>query len=139
MHHVIVRLSGPDDVDQMKEWLTRARDGELFDVDVLTHASTFGLTAMRTVDGALGHIAVQQPLMLESYAPKPGLGPELAGMALARLTEYAIGEAYRRDAGELYVLSRDVDTLKFAERHHFKPLPDGLQVRRLNLLETFGA
>lgn len=139
MQHVIVRLGRNNDIEQFKAWLALSRDGHLFDADVLAHDSTFLLSAMRTVDGSLAHIPVQQPLMLESLAVKPGLGSELIAASLTRLTEYAIGEAYRRDVGEIYFLSRDADTLKFAERHHFRPLPDGLQVRRLNLLETFGS
>lgn len=139
MPHIIVRLSGASDREQLEAWLKTSRDGELHDKDELAHDSSFCLTAMRTVDGPVAHLPVQQPLMLGCYAQKPHLGPELAGLALARLVEYTIGEAYRRDVGEIYFLTRDADTAKFAQRHHFQPLPDGLQVFRLNLLETFGS
>lgn len=122
----------------MKPWLETALDGELFDFDVLEHESTFVLTAMRTKAGRIAFLPVQQPLMLESFARHPELTKEQTSQALTRLVEYAIGEAYRRDAGEIYFLTRDPETMAFAERHKFRTLPDDLKVYRLNLRETFG-
>lgn len=126
-------------VEQMVGWIGNSRDGALFDPDVLAHESTFVLEAMGTKSGQMAYLPVQQPLMLESLICRPDLTSAQTAQALTRLVEYAIGEAYRRDAGELYFLSRDEETCKFAERHKFKLLPDGLTVYRLNLLETFGS
>jgi hypothetical protein len=140
MEHVIVKLMDHRDYfGEMEAWQPGSIDGELFDVDVLRHESTFVLAALRTGSGSLAYLPVQQPLMLESFIRQPGISKALAAQSLTRLVEYAIGEAYRRHAGELYFLTRDQETAKFALRHKFQPLPDGLEVYRLNLMETFGA
>lgn len=139
MEHVIVKLARLDELDEMREWLRSTRDGELFDYDVLEHESTFVLQAMGADSQYYSaYLPVQQPFMLESLVCRPGLTASQTAQALTRLSEYAISEAFRRDAGEIYFLTRDADTAKFAERHKFKPLPDGLKVYRLNLRETFG-
>lgn len=139
MEHVIVKLARADELEEMRDWLRTTRDGELFDYDVLEHESTFVLQAMGTDPKYFSaYLPVQQPLMLESLVCRPGLSSAQTAQALTRLSEYAISEAFRRDAGEVYFLTRDEDTAKFAQRHKFKPLPDGLKVYRLNLRETFG-
>jgi hypothetical protein len=76
--------------------------------------------------------------MLENLIFRQGLTERQTAAAITRLAERAVGEAYRRDAGELYFLCRDRSTCDFAERHNFKMLPEELKVYRLNLLETFG-
>lgn len=136
MEHVIVKFTHSG--EEMLEWLKTTKDGDLFDYDLLRHESTFFLCAVKTDFGPIAYLPVQQPLMLESLAAKPGLGPRDTALALTRMVEYAIGEAFRRDAGELYFLTRDKETADFARRHRFTPLPDGLEVYRLNLRETFG-
>lgn len=126
-------------MDAMLPWVHISRDGELLDVDTLSHESTFVLQALGTQSrDSLAYLPVQQPLMLESLLCRPNLTDKRKALALTRMVEYAIGEAYRRDAGEIYFLTRDEDTAKFALRHKFTPLPDGLTVYRLNLRETFG-
>lgn len=137
MEHVIVKLG--NDKQEIESWLASSKDGELYDPDVLNHDSSFILTAVQTNSGNIAHLPVQQPLMLENFIKSPDLSTERSALALTRLVEYAIGEAYRRDVGEIYFLTRDSETANFAERHHFKTLPHGLQVYRLNLLETFGS
>jgi hypothetical protein len=140
MEHLIVKLMDHEEhFGEIEASIENSIDGELFDLDVLSHKSTFVLAAIRT--GRKGHLAylpVQQPLMVENFLRCSELTEELAAQSLTRLVEYAISEAYRRDAGELYFLTRDEDTEKFALRHKFQPLPDGLKVYRLNLFETFG-
>lgn len=138
MEHVIVKFAKPSELEGMKQWQQSTLDGELFDADVLEHESTFVLEALGSKTGRIAFLPVQQPLMLESLGVKLDLKPGQIAQALTRLVEYAISECYRRDAAELYFLTRDKETADFAQRHHFRPLPDGLQVYRLNLRETFG-
>ena len=137
MEHLVIRLACPGEIEEMKAQAKHATDGELFDLDVLEHDSTFVLSAVRTGGGCGGFLPVQQPLMLESFVA-PNLEGRPKAQVLARMVEYAIGEAYRRDVGEIYFLTRDPETAKFALRHKFKALPDGLECYRLNLRETFG-
>lgn len=139
MEHVIVKLAAPHEVAEMRACIRESIDGELFDLDVLEHRSTFNLCAFDTGQHYRGFLPVQRPAMIENFVRPPFFTTEQNALALTRLVEYSIGEAYRRDVGEIYFLTRDADTAKFAQRHHFKLLPDGLQVFRLNLLETFGS
>jgi hypothetical protein len=122
---------------EMQDWLRTTLDGDLFDHDVLAHASTFIVNA-RSNKERLAYLPIQQPLMLENLIFRPMMSATDKARVIAKLAEFAVSEAYRRDAGELYFLCRDQSTVEFAERHLFKPLPEGLTVRRLNLLETFG-
>lgn len=139
MERVIVRLSPPEDLAEMQEWLRSTRDGDLFDMDILNHESTFILGALGSESGRMAYLPVQQPLMLENLIFKPGLSVAQTAQAITRLAEYAAAEAYRRDAGELYFLCRDKSTCDFAEKKGFRLLPEELKVYRLNLRETFGS
>lgn len=140
MDRILVRQASEEGIVKMLAALNLGRsiDGDLFDPGVLDQQSTFVLEAF-TPAGVLGWLPVQQPLMLESFIRTKNLDESLATQALTRLTEHAVEECFKRDAGEVYFLSRNKETLEFSERHLFTPLPNGLQVRRLNLLEAFGA
>ena len=137
MEHLVVKLA-PDETDTAALWAGQTLDGDLLDLDVFAHQSTFLLSARASGVGRVAYLPVQQPLMLENLIFRPGLSNSDRARAITRLAEYAIGEAYRRDVGELYFLCREPSTCAFAERHKFKPLPQELKVYRLNLLETFG-
>ncbi len=139
MEHVLVRRADQEEIDELlPRFLETTPDGSLFDHDVLAHPSTFVLAAFNR-SGALAFLPVQQPLMLENLIFRPGLSTGETAAAITRLTEHAVEECYLRDAGEAYFLCREPSTLKFAERHGFIPLPQKLQVRRLNVREHFGA
>jgi len=153
MDHVIVRVAENDDArSRAVSYAATTTDGELLDLDVFRHGSTFLLEAARTNTGPRNlrawdrdlpaYLPVQQPLLLENLLFRPGLTDRDRALCIARLTEYAVSEAFRRDAGELYFLCRDASTCEYAERHHWKRIDGeqglGLKVYRLNLLETFG-
>lgn len=141
MERVIVKLASVDEQEEMREWLETTRDSELFDHDVLAHESTFSLCALGTESKRMAYLPVQQPLMLENLIFRPGLSLAQTAQAITRMAEYAIGEAYRRDVGEIYFLCRDESTCQFAEKNKFRSLAEidpALKVYRLNLLETFG-
>jgi hypothetical protein len=137
MEHLIVRLA-PEEQERAIDWAKTSLDGDLLDLDVFRHQSSFLLEARGTESERIAYLPMQQPLMLENLIFRRGLSLTDKARAITRLTEYAIGEAYRRDVGELYFLCRDETTCAFAERHKFKLLPSELKVYRMNLLETFG-
>jgi len=138
MDPIVVRRADQEEIDlQLRRFLESTPDGELFDLDVLEHDSTFVLAAFNR-SGILAFLPVQQPLMLENLIFRPGLSVTETAQAIARLGEHALEETYNRDAGEAYFLCRDASTLKFADRHGFSELPSGLTVRRCNLREMFG-
>ena len=140
MEHLIVRPASEEQA-QAIAWAKKTLDGELLDLDIFAHESTFLLSALQSGEGEqsgpIAYLPVQQPLMLENLIFRSGLNDRDRAKAITRLTEAAIGEAYRRDVGELYFLCREPSTCAFAERHKFKLIPDELKVYRLNLLETF--
>jgi hypothetical protein len=126
---------------KLREFARTTRDGELLDLDIFNHDSTFTLEAFGK-DGAHAFCPIQQPLMMENLIFRPGLSQAETGQAIMRLAEHAVEEAYRRDVGEVYFLCRDESTSKFAERYGFKDvalLETPLKCYRMNLLESFGA
>lgn len=144
MEHLIIREALPGEQETALRWAKSTPDGELLDLDVFNHASTFLLAAATSgsVPGPIAFVPVQQPLMMENLIFAPGLNDSDRARAMVRMSEYAISEAYRRDASEIYFLCRHELTRKFAERHLFRNVREvvpGLEVYRLNLRETFGA
>jgi hypothetical protein len=138
MERIVATIAKQHEINEMRGWLES--EANMFDPDVLDHESTIVLCA-RGESGRLAYLPVQQPLMLESHIFRPGLVDEKKAVAMARLTEYAVAEAFRRDAGEVYFLSQRPETAAFAARHGFRDIKTllGLDTYRLNLLETFGA
>lgn len=143
MDHVIVRPA-PDEIDQAREWARSTPDGDLLDLDIFEHSSTFLLGAARSGhcvrSAPISYLPVQQPLMLENLIFRPGLTDRERSVAITRMTEGAITEAYKRDAGELYFLCKHEETCRFAEHHLFTDIYEahGLKTYRLNLREVFG-
>jgi hypothetical protein len=124
---------------KLQEFARTTRDGELLDLDIFEHESTFTLEAFSR-NGTKAFCPIQQPLMMENLIFRPGLSVAETGQAMVRLAEHAVEEAYRRDAGEVYFLCRDESTCLFAERYGFKDvaaLEIPLKCYRLNLRETF--
>lgn len=145
MEHVIVRES--HEPVRAIECAKTTPDGDLLDLDIFRHHSTFLLEALSTSARAglienhrMAYLPVQQPLMLENLLFVPGLTDRERALAMTRMTEAAIAEAYEREAGELYFLCRHRETCAFAERHKFLDIGAkyGLKTYRLNLRETFG-
>lgn len=154
MEHVIVReTDGEKEVAIARHWSKTTLDGDLLDLDVFEHRSTILLGAVRTGErpmsrdastygGArVGYLPVQRPLMLENLIFRPGLTDRERALIITRMTEAAVSEAFRVDAGELYFLCREPSTCAFAESHKWKRIDGeeglGLKLYRLNLRETF--
>jgi hypothetical protein len=74
-------------------------------------------------DGPLVFQTVQQPLMLESLAIRPGASKEQVASAMKELTQNAITQAHLGGSGEIYFLSSDKDTDEFASNKIFEELP----------------
>lgn len=127
--------------ERLLEFSRTTRDGNLIDLDVFNHGSTFTLEAFGK-DGTHAFSPIAQPLMIEHLIFRPGLTIAETGQAIVRLAEHVIEEAYRRDVGDVYFLGHDESTCKFAEKYGFKELSkldEPLRCYRMNLLETFGA
>jgi hypothetical protein len=144
---LVVVAGGRENIDRAIADAKCTRDGDLLDLDIFKHDSTFLLKAFRksppafTVADTVAWCPIQQPLMMENLIFRPGLSPSETAQAIMRLAEHAVEEAYRRDAGEVYFLCRDESTSSFAGRYGFvdvATLPTPLKCYRLNLRETFG-
>lgn len=142
MQQVIIRPSD-DEREQAIEWARETPDGDLLDLDIFEHGSTFLLGARQYPGRTIAYLPVQQPLVLENLIFRPGLNDAERAVAIARLVQYAIAEGYRRDVGEVSFLCRHKETCRFAERHNFVRVdgPDSelkLKHYRMALRETFG-
>jgi hypothetical protein len=142
---LIVVIAGPEDVERAISAAKTTLDGELLDLDIFAHDSTFTLEAFKKGDArgadSVAWCPIQQPLMMENLIFRPGLSQAETAQAIMKLAEHAVEEAYRRDCGEVYFLCRDESTCKFAERYGFRDvakLETPLKCYRMNLLETFG-
>ena len=139
MDRLLVKTRG-DVPAALHEFRQTTIDGDLVDLDVFNHSSTFTLEAF-SKNGPQGFAPIAQPLMIEHLIFRPGLSIAETGQAIVRLAEHAIEEAYRRDVGDVYFLGNEESTCKFAERYGFKELSKidpPLRCYRMNLLETFG-
>lgn len=135
---VIPRSGVPE---KLLEYARTTRDGELLDLDVFKHDSTFVLEAFGK-SGTQAFAPIAQPLMIEHLIFRSGLSRAQTGQAIVRLAEHVIEEAYRRDVGDIYFLGHDESTCQFAEAYGFKEvskLAEPLRCYRMNLLETYGA
>ena len=141
MERLLVRESKQVKPDLLVDFASTTRDGDLIDLDVFNHDSTFTLEAFGK-DGVHGYSPIAQPLMIEHLIFRPGLTERQTAQAIVRLAEHAIEEACRRDVGDVYFLGHDESTCDFAEKYGFlelSKLSTPLRCYRLNLRETYGA
>lgn len=144
MDRLLVVIAGSEDVQRAIRAARTTRDGELLDLDIFEHDSTFTLEAFRKGKEGADSVAwcpIQQPLMMENLIFVGGLSETETAQAIMRIAEHAVEEAYRRDVGEIYFLCRDESTCRFAERYGFvdiATLKTPLRCYRMNLRETFG-
>lgn len=127
-------------IDVLRDWARTTVDGDLIDLDVFNHESTFTLEAF-SKKGRAAFSPIAQPLMIEHLIFRPELTRAEKGQAIVRLAEHVIEEAYRRDVGDVYFLGHDESTCAFAELYGFKELSKlevPLRCYRMNLRETYG-
>jgi len=116
--NVFVRSIRQDEAQMYFQWATESSINE-FDPDVaLSDTSTTWCAYDR--DGPLAYQTLQQPIFLESLAPRPGITKEQAALALKELTQNAITQAHLRGIKEIYFLGSDKDTDEFASNHIFE-------------------
>lgn len=125
--------------EELFEFARTTRDGQLIDLDIFKHDSTFILKAFGK-SGVRGYSPIAQPLMIEHLIFRPGLSQSETANTIWLLAEHTIEEAYRRDVGDVYFLGHDPSTCEYAERHGFKDialLDPPLRCYRMSLRETF--
>ena len=129
--HIYVRPAEPQEAQLFFDWAAENTHGE-FDPEVAKFKSSRTWCAYDK-DGPLVFQTIQQPLMLESLAPRPGATKEQVAMAMKELTQNAITQAHLGGSGEIYYLGSDEDTDAFSTNQIFEKLP--FKVFRVKLKE----
>lgn len=104
------------------DWALENSSANAFDPEVPAFPSSRTWCAFDS-DGPLAFQTAQQPMMLESLAPRPGSSKLQIAGALRELTQNAVSQAILSGVGEIYFLGSDEETSKFAENHIFERLP----------------
>jgi len=134
MKHIFVRPARPSELPQFLDWAQKTENNE-FDPSVVRHPTTFTLVAFDK-DGPLVYMPIQQPLMLESLAIRPGAETSDIAMAMKELIQAAVTCAYSKGAGEVYFLSTEEGTSEMAEKQAgFEKLPWAVYRVKLRDLE----
>ena len=135
MNRVYVRQISPEELDIFLAWSVENVDKSEFDPAVPLFPSSTTWCAYDK-DGPLAYQTLQQPIMLESLAPRPGATRQQVSSALKELTQNAITQAHCRGSGEVYFLSTDEETSGFAAHHIFEELP--FKIYRVKLKDLEG-
>jgi hypothetical protein len=119
MSHIFVRPVTPEDAGIFLKWAVENKGNE-FDPDPVTYPDSFTLCAFDET-GPLAYLPIQQPMfvepmMLESFAPKPGLTPLQASAALRELIQACVTIGFMKGTGEMYFLGTNTATNSFAEK-----------------------
>jgi hypothetical protein len=121
LKQVYVRFANQADAPQFSEWVTAAREINLFDPAVMDYPTTRTLVAHN--GEPLLYMPVQQVLMMESLAPKPGLTPIEEGLALREITKAVALLGSQASIRESYFLCKDERVVKFGAAHGYELLP----------------
>lgn len=132
--HVYVRPARPEDRDLFIKWTAENRSRNAADPAVIGYPTTFILCAYDH-DGPLAYMPVQQPMMLESLAPRPGLDEVDTAMALRELVKAIVTQAHLKGSGEIYFISDEETIQKFARNQIFEQLPVNIYRLKLSDLE----
>ena len=93
-----------------------------FDPEVLNFPTTITLCAYDK-EGPAAFLPFQQPYMVESFAPRPGLSKLQAAAAFKEMFQAIVTQAHVRGVGEIYYLGTDEDTNDMTTSRMFEELP----------------
>jgi hypothetical protein len=132
-NHIFVRPARSEEAVQFLDWSKRNTASE-FDPEVARYPSTVTFCAYDG-DGPLAYMPIQQPLFMESLAPRPGADKSRIAAALKELTQAAVTQAHVQGKGEIYFLGTDESTDAMAANHVFEKLPYSVYRLKLKDLE----
>ena len=135
MNRVYVRPIRPDEAQIFFDWSVENADKSQFDPVVALFPSSSTWCAYDST-GPLAYQTLQQPIMLESVAPRPGLTPVQMASCLKELTQNAVTQASVRGVGEILFLGSDEDTNLFASSHIFEEV--NMKVYRVKIADLEG-
>lgn len=131
---VFVRPVKPEEGQLYFDWAKENPVNE-FDPEVALFPSSRTWCAFDS-DGPVAFQTVQQPLMLESLAPRPGASRLQIASALRELTQNAVSQAIMGGVGEIYFLGSSEETNRFAENQIFERLPYSVYRVKIKDLEN---
>lgn len=134
--HVFVRQILPEESDMFIGWARENAKGN-FDPQVALFPTSRTWCAYDK-DGPLVYQTVQQPLMLESLAPRPGATREQIAVAMKELTQNAITQAHLGGSGEIYFVGSDAGTDALATNQIFEEVPGKMYRLKIKELTTCG-
>jgi len=135
-NHVYVRPFRPGDAEAFWQWSVENFAKNNFDPGILLYPTT-SIMVMFDKSGVLGYMPVQKPLMLESFAPRPGLDELGQASAMKAMTQQVVTQAYAYGAGEIYFLTKDDETAEFAKRQAYEEM-ENYRVFRIKLRDLEG-
>ena len=121
MKHTFVRPARPADAHEAVEWMLKTANNE-FDPEVVKFPTTVTWCAY-TQDGPVAYLPVQQPFMADALGSRPGADYNEVAAALKELMHNLVSQAHIKGVGEIYFLTKDEATARFAENHHFEEIP----------------
>jgi len=116
---VHVRPARKGDEKLIVAWSVESSGKNLYDPNVILYPSTFTMCAFDST-GPLLYMPVQQPMMMDSVAFRPGLDLGRAGLALKTMFQAVITQGYIKGAGEIYFAASEPTVAAIAERHGFE-------------------
>ena len=133
MKPIFVRPHRADDAETHWNWAVK-NPVNGFDPGVVGYPTSFVLCAYDET-GPLAYMPVQQPLMMESLAPRPGLSKLQTAAVLKAITQAVVTQSYVKGAGEIYFLGTDPPTDEFATGRIFEELPYKVYRVKIKTLE----
>lgn len=121
-HHIFVRPARDNDGQMYFDWMKENEDKNAFDPAVATYPSSNTFCAYDK-NGPVAYQTVQRPLVLESFAPRPGATDAQKAIALRELTQNAVTQAHIAGVGEIWFLGSDPETDEFATNQIFERVP----------------
>lgn len=127
-----MRPARPEDATEFLEWAKNNPDNG-FDPEVPRYPSTI-TWCVYDRHGPLAYMPMQQPLIMDSLAVRPGATKAEIATALKELTQQFVTQAHIRGAGEILFLGTEDGTNQMAANQLFEKLP--YTVYRLRVKDT---
>lgn len=129
MTQLKLRFGNPEDAAQIVNWLNANPNNE-FNPEVLKYPTLRIFTAY-SESGNEAHLPFQRVLMLESYAPRPGMPLAVSAQALRDFTKAAELIASSEGIREIYFLDGAAGVSELALANGYEEVP--FKVYRMRL------
>jgi hypothetical protein len=108
------------DLDSFREWLYANRQNNQFDPDIFSYPSTKIFNAYDE-SGPLAFLSAFPAIILDAFAPKPGLSGQDKARCLIEIQHILVEKAHEGGIGQMYFVAEET-VAAFAEGYKFKPV-----------------